>query len=95
MNDTVDVETTAVKDFGVKFYTAEGELRVISARKYTRGALQDIAGQDKRGKASHNLQAHGLVMLQDLTNGRTINVRATSIYGFKDYQSFIWLNVYH
>jgi hypothetical protein len=95
INDTVDQHTTAIKEYGIKFYTAKGALRDIVVRKYTRGALQETVGEDKRGKAAHNLQRNGLVMLQDLTNGRTIEVRATSIYGFRDFESDRWLKVFH
>jgi len=95
INDTVDIHSVDVKHYRVKFYTAEGEKRELMVRKYTRGSLQLTNGQQKRGKASHNLQKNGLVMLQDLTNGRTINIRPTSIYGFSDYQSDQWLKVYH
>lgn len=92
---TVDPETTAVKEYGIKFYTADGALRKLTVRKYTRGPLQSTTGEDKRGKAAHNLQRNGLIKLQDLTNGRTIDVRVTSIYGFCDFQYNQWFKVFH
>ena len=95
INDTVDVNTSDVKQYGIKFYTAEGDVREIATRKYTRGSLQSVTGHDPRGKAAHNLQRNGLIMLQDLTNGRTINIKATSIFSFRDYQSQHWLKVFH
>lgn len=95
INDTVDISTSDVKQYGIKFYTADGDLREIAARKYTRGSLQSVSGHDPRGKAAHNLQRNGLIMLQDLTNGRTINIKATTIFQFRDYETQQWLKVFH
>lgn len=95
VNDTVDQYDSAVKTFGLRFITSEGEKREIEARKYTRGSKQELVGKDNRGKDFYNLQRNGVILLVDITNQRTISVKPAMVYGFKDYQSDSWLNVFH
>lgn len=94
-SDTVDIETSQVKHYGVQLYNAKGECRQLLVRKYTRGALQATIGADARAKYTHNLQQNGNVMLLDVDGERVIEVKATSIYGFRDFGSNDWQKVFH
>jgi hypothetical protein len=95
ISDTVDVITTDIKHYGVRYLTEEGENRELNVRKYTRGLKQSVSGVDKRGKGYYNIQKNGVVLVQDLTNGRTISLKAAMIYGFRDFESNFWNKVFH
>jgi hypothetical protein len=94
-SDTYDRENNGVKTFGIKFLTKEDGARQLQVRKYTRGPRQSVSGSAERGKASHNLQMNGNIMCHDVQNDRIIEVKAAMIFGFQDYQSTNWLNVFH
>jgi hypothetical protein len=95
VNNTVDHENSAVKVFGLRFLTAEGEKRELTGRKYTRGSRQELVGKDNRGKDFYHLQRNGVMMIADITNARTIAIKPSMIYGFKDHESDTWLKVFH
>jgi hypothetical protein len=95
VNDTVDQHDLTVKTFGLRFITSEGEKREINCRKYTRGSKQELTGRDQRGKEYYNLQRNGVMLVIDITNTRTISIKPSMIYGFKDYESDSWLTVFH
>lgn len=95
LNDTVDEQDSAVKTFGVRFINREGEKREIICRKHTKDATKKITGTDDRGKDYFNLQRNGVIILDDLDNGHPRTIKTAMIYGFKDYQSEGWHNVFH
>jgi hypothetical protein len=95
LNDTVDNATLTVKAYGIRFITAEGEKREILCRKKTKDAKTEIQGLDPKGKQYYHLQANGVLLLDDLIAGHPKSIKAAMIYGFQDYQSPKWLNVFH
>jgi len=95
LSDTTAPDSSAVKDFELRFLTKEDGARELRVRKYTRGPRRMATESNSRGKAAHNLQKNGLIMVHDLSNGRVIELKAAMIYGFRDYQSTNWLNVFH
>lgn len=94
LNDTVDRETSSVKTYGLRFLSAEGK-REIHCRKYTKMPKAALNDQDRRGRQFYNLQQSGALLLEDIEAGHPKSVKASMIYGFRDYQSSNWLNVFH
>ena len=95
VNDTVDVENSIVKTYGVRFINAEGEKREINCRKYTKSPKQNMDGKDERGKDFYNLKRNGIIMLWDVDAGHPRSVKTAMLYGFCDFQSSIWLKIFH
>jgi hypothetical protein len=95
LNDTVDNQTTTVKTYGLRFITKEGEQREITCRKSTKMPKVEVSDQDKRGQQYYNLKRNGILLLEDINAGHPRSIKAAMIYGFRDYQSPIWLNVFH
>lgn len=94
LNDTVDRETSAVKTFGIRFLSADGQ-REMHCRKFTKMPKATLTDHDRRGRQYYNLQESGTLLLEDVEAGHPKSVKAAMIYGFRDYQSSKWLNVFH
>lgn len=95
LNDTVDINNSTVKTFGLRFINAEGETREIVCRKHTKDATKKVSGKDERGKDYYNLQRNGVMLLQDMDANHPRSIKTAMIYGFRDYQSDVWYNVFH
>jgi hypothetical protein len=95
LNDTVDINNSDVKVFGIRFINSEGETREINCRKYTKSPKQNMDGKDVRGKDFYNLQRNGVIMLCDVDAGHPRAVKTAMLYGFCDFQSTTWLNIFH
>lgn len=95
LNHTVDVESSVVRDYGLKVLTAEGPSMLYSIRKYTKGLKQQTTGQEKRGKDYYNLQRNGIIMVEDIAAGHPKSITAAMIFAFRDHESNEWQKVFH
>lgn len=94
-NDSIDQATSTLKSYGLKFLTETGEKREITCRKYSKGLKQKAIGHDARGKNFYNLQYKGVILLEDITNGRVISAKTDVIYAFREFESDLWFKVFH
>lgn len=95
LNDTVDEGTQAVKNYGLRFLKQNGETREVRCRKNVKSPRQGMKGKDPRGKELYNLKRNGLMLIQDIDIDEPRSIKVSMIYGFRDYQSSKWLNVFH
>lgn len=98
INDTVDVEKSTVKTFGIRFLTEKNNLigpRELTIRKRTKGYQQTTSGTDKRARGNYNLQANGLIAVIDVESNISKNVFVSMIYQFRDFESETWQTVFH
>lgn len=95
-DDTVDEAEATVKEYGIRFITADGRLRTMRARKNVKAPKQELrAPLQTRGKGSFNLQRHGTMMVEDLDLKEPRTVKVATICGFRDFQHSTWSKVRH
>jgi hypothetical protein len=87
LNDTIDEKKAVSKSYGLRFIKATGECRELICRKNVRAGV--------RGKYQFSLKDRGLVQVTADNETHPRLIKPTMIYGFKDYQSDVWLNVFH
>jgi hypothetical protein len=98
LNDTFDIETSALKSFGIKFLSdKDGQIisREMKIRKRTKGPRQETTGQDQRGKGRYNLQANGLIAVVDVDANMPKSITVAMIHRFRDHKSDKWTKVFH
>lgn len=95
-DDTVDEAQLTVKQYGIRFITADGRLRTMRARKNVKSPKQKLSKPlQPKGKVMFNLQRNGTMLVHDLDIDDPRTVKVASICAFKDFQSSTWLNVRH
>jgi hypothetical protein len=95
-DNTVDEMDLTVKEYGIRFITADGRLRTMRARKNVkepkRGLRQPL---ENKGKVLFNLKRNGTMLLQDLDVNEPRAVKVAAICQFKESNSQEWHNVFH
>lgn len=93
-DDTIDLVTNEVKSYGIRFITADGRLRTMTARKNVKAPRQQL-GQphDERGKFMYNLKRAGVMLLHDLKLNEPRSVKVACITHFRDYRDTKWHTV--
>jgi len=95
-DDTVDEMDLSVKEYGIRFITADGRLRTMRARKNVkepkRGMRKPLAN---KGRVMYNLKRNGTMLVQDLELNEPRAVKVAAITAFRDYNSPEWHNVFH
>ncbi len=95
-DDTADEITSAVKEYCIRFFTAEGKLRTMRARKNVKAPQQRLSKPlDNRGGITWSLKRNGTILLHDLDVDSPRTVRVATIIAFKDFHSSNWQKVYH
>lgn len=95
-DDTVDERTLRVKEYGIRFITADGRLRTLIGRKNVRSPKQGLRKPlDERGGISWNLKRNGTLLLHDSRIDKPRAVKVATITHFKDFESNTWHNVFH
>lgn len=95
-NDTYDEKTAVVKHYGIMFITADGRVRTMDARKNVKSPKQELREPlRKRAKGLFNLQRHGTILLEDLTQREARTVKVPTIFGFRDFKQTTLHNVRH
>jgi hypothetical protein len=96
-DDTYDEKSNAVKEYGLRFLTSDGRHREMRCRKGVKAPQQQIVegGNQPRGKFRFNLKYHGSMLLHDMDINETRSVKVSMIFGFKDFKTNTWLNVFH
>lgn len=93
-DDTVDLVTSEVKEYGIRFITRDGRLRTMRARKNVKAPKQQLAKPlDPKGKVMYNLKRAGVILLQDLKINEPRSVKVACITQFRDYKSNQWHRV--
>lgn len=87
LNDTVDERTTTAKSYGLRFLNKDGITRELICRKNVRAGV--------RGKYQFSLKDRGLVQVTAEGESHPRLIKPTMIYGFRDYKSQVWQNVFH
>lgn len=95
-DDTVDERDSAVKEYGIRFITADGRVRTMRARKGVKSPLQQLRKPNQpRGKGQFNLQRHGTMQVYDIAIGEIRAVKVAGIFAFKDFKQTAWYKVRH
>lgn len=95
INATIDPSTSELRQFGIRYLSEKGNTPEVRVRKLTKGAYQKTTGQDKRGKGFYNLQANGIMLLENLDAERPESVKLAMIFAFRDHNSKHWQTVFH
>ena len=94
-DNTVDEATMEVKEYCVRFITADGRLRTMRARKLTKEPKRQMrAALPSRGGISYNLKRNSTMMMEDIDRKEPRAVKVAMITGFKEKNSN-WLTVFH
>lgn len=95
-DDTVGEDDAQVKEYGIRFFTKDGRLRTMRARKNVKSPKQGLrAPLQERGKGTFNLQRHGTMMVEDLDLRQPRTVKVATICGFRDFKETTWSKVRH
>lgn len=94
-DDTVDEQTLEVKEYGLKFITADGRIRTMRARKQVKypGAPR-VPGQ-KSSRQFFNLKRNGTMLVGDLDIGQPRTVKVAMITHFRNHNNATWQPVRH
>lgn len=90
-NDTVDLRTTEVKIYGIRFLRDNGTIRTMLCRKNVK-----TPGRGKKkpvGDGMYNLKRTGTLLVGEGELMRS--VKPASIFQFKDHNSKEWIRVHH
>jgi hypothetical protein len=90
-NDTYDEQRFEVRDYGIRFITADGRLRTMQARKNIKPPGSGL--RKPVGNAFANLQRSGIMLVSEGAQQRS--VKPATICAFKDYKADTWQTVYH
>lgn len=95
-DDTVDEQDLTVKDYGIKFLTADGRLRTMRCRKNVKSPKQQLrAPLSERGRMKYNLKRAGTMLVHDLAIDQPRSVKVAAICFFADHNSSQFSRVYH
>jgi hypothetical protein len=95
-DDTVDEINSTVKEYGIRFITADGRVRTMRARKNVKAPTQQLSKPlEKRGKQTFHLKRNGTMLMHDLDISEPRFVKVATIFAFKDFNSSTWHNVRH
>lgn len=95
-DDTVDEQDLTVKEYGIRFITADGRLRTMRARKNVKSPKQQLrAPHQERGKGLYSLKRNGTMLVHDLDANEPRAVKVATFCAFKDFNSSTWLTVRH
>lgn len=94
-NDTVDERTNQVKQYGIRFINDRGEQRELTCRKNIKSPRQGKEGSVDRGREMFNLKRNGVMLVRAEHEDHPRTIKTSMIYGFKDFNSQTWLNVFH
>lgn len=95
-DDTVDEVDQTVKEYGVRFITANGTLRTMRARKNVKYPKQQLrAPLAAKGRTLFNLKRNGTMLVEDMDLQEPRAVKVAMITHFKDFNSTTWASVFH
>jgi len=94
-DNTVDEQTLEVREYGLKFLTADGRVRTIRARKQVKYPKLPREGGSKSPKAQFNLKRNGAILVGDLDLGQPRTVKVASIAFFRNHGGTTWQPVRH
>jgi hypothetical protein len=93
---TVDEQDFSVREFGIRFITADGRLRTMQGRKNVKEPKRQLHKEtNERGKTLFNLKRNGTMLIHDMELEQPRAVKVFAITQFKDYRSTEWHNVFH
>lgn len=98
LDDTVDVNTGAVKTFGFRFLKVKDENgkilgEIVNARKGVKNPkAKHSAPKEPKGKFRFNLKSTGNIMLFDEEKQRYRTIKVACIYQFRNHGETKWLD---
>ena len=96
IDDTVDERTLRVKEYGLRFITADGRLRTIIGRKNVKGLKQKAdTSKNPRGKFRYNLKRNNTLLFHDDAIDRPTTIKVACITHFKGFEENTWQKVFH
>ena len=95
LNDTYDETNQQLKKYGIRFINKEGETRELTVRKNVKNPMQEAIHRAAWGKEQHNLKRNGVMLVQAEGEEHPRTIKTAMIYGFRDFNSTTWLNVFH
>jgi hypothetical protein len=95
-DDTYDERSAAVKEYGIRFLTADGRYREMRCRKGVKAPKQQLHhGNQPKGKFRYNLQRNATMLVHDLVLNETRAVKPAMIFAFQDFESTEFIKVFH
>ena len=95
-DDTFDEISHQVKEYCIRFITADGRLRTMRARKNVKHPKAQLEMPlEERGKVMYNLKRNGVMLLEDLDINEPRSVKVAAICFFKDFKGEQWQCVKH
>lgn len=95
-DDTVDERTLQVKEYGIRFITADGRLRTLIGRKNVKSPKAQLRSDlNTRGGVTWNLKRNGTMLVEDSAIKQPRAVKVAMITHFKDFESNVWHKVFH
>jgi hypothetical protein len=91
-NDTVDLRTTEVKTYGIRFLRDNGTIRTMQCRKNVKTPGRG-RGPKPVGTGLTHLKRTGTLLVGEGEQIRS--VKPASIFQFKDHNSSEWIRVFH
>lgn len=96
LDDTVDEHTLQVKEYGLRFITADGRLRTLIGRKNVKSPKQGKrAPLDPRGGITWNLKRNSTLLMHDNHISQPRAIKVPTIVQFKHHGSNVWHKVFH
>lgn len=95
-DDMVDEHNQGVKEYGIRFITADGRLRTMRCRKNVSAPKQQLRKPlEPKGKSLFHLKRHGTMLVHDLDIEQARTVKVSTICHFKNFESNEWNRVRH
>lgn len=96
-DDTADEFDFAVKDYGIRFITADGRVRTMRARKGVQEPKRQLTekGNAPRGKFRYNLQRTGTMLVHDLKADEPRTIKPSMFFSFADFKSTEFIKIRH
>lgn len=94
-DDTISEKDGKTKTFGIRFITKDGRIREMNARKNVQMPVRNGSPLAERGKLKYNLNFHGAMLLFDEDIQQYRSVKVAHIFGFRDFKSNQWIDVFH
>jgi hypothetical protein len=92
LDDTVDIRTSEVKTYGIRFLRDNGTIRTMLCRKNMKTPGRG-RGLKPAGNGMYHLKRTGTMLVSEGDQMRSI--KPATIFEFKDHQASEWITVFH
>lgn len=97
LNDSFDFEKSIAKTYGFKVLNSRGEVStLLNVRKNVKlGTAPSLKNRNPKGRSMYHLKEHGTILLFDVNTQEHRSVKKACIFGFRDYKSNDFIEVFH